>query len=964
MRFFSLSILLAAFCKYNFFRATVHVFRCLNMSFLSAGKTGRVRHLSLDPRGYISLRLALTLIFIALISLPFAVNLSVNFPRVLTIIESAGRKAAISSLRESYFVINKKIVQREESIRLLSEVPGIRDILSGSSSTVPTDILSNRLTGLLKRWFKNQSDVRDVVLFCPDGCEKFKMVRTPSKELKRVATENLGCKRAVARQFKQWNQRRKDPFIVIVENILKYQNGFHSHEPAARIATAVTDCKGRKIGFASVAIDLADLLQRAHFDFLATGSGVFINWSEFHSRDHEHKPGDLFRRFPGLEKVIKEGREAVVKDINGVETAWFPILAYAGPAENLWAGRPVDESQIEDLKKMIILRVAVVTSTALVVILFLVFWLSARIDTCRRELRDALKKLLIDKEPVRLDWKGPVELESLARDMNEMFEKFVSTDLKRREAIARLSDLSSRMRMILDNAAEGIIEINPNNEITFVNRAACKILGFSREELLGNDLHSIIHYMKEDRSQYPEDDCPFCRAIKDGNYHVFKEDVFWKQDGTPLYVEYVTAPVRDSHGKVTGLVMCLRDTSSRKAVEEKAKTFQDQLRQAQKMEAVGTLAGGVAHDFNNLLTAIRGYAELLEMDVGDNPSAARQLTSIREAADRAAALVKQLLAFSRKQVAEKRIIDVNDLLVEQHKMLRRLIGEDVDLEIGTTAEKAAVFADPNMLAQVIMNMVVNARDAMADSSKKRIAISIEKMVLTPEETAETAGRRPGTYVVISISDTGSGIDEQLVERIFDPFFTTKDSDKGTGLGLAVAYGIVEQHQGWIECLSAPGAGTTFKIYLPENYSSADSFQFKRGVSLDREMDSLKQIGRGLTALLLEDDPLVLGITRDMLKALGFNVVSASNMQEAVYLMDRIGQDIGLVISDVVLPDGNGIDFVESILKKRKDIPVLLLSGYMDEKLHMERIRSRKISFLPKPFRINDLQDAVSRILWQ
>jgi len=908
------------------------------------------------------LRTALLLIFMALVILPFAANLSINFQKVLNIIEVAARKEAISTLRESYFALNKKIVQRQESVRLLCGVTGIKDLLSGQRSSFPMNVLSSRLSGLLKEWFDDQNDVREVMVFDLAGNVKFKMVRSAQNGLERAGEAWLGQEEAIVREYRLGDVAGGNNFIIIVENVVKFQDDYHSHEPCAKIAAVVTDFKGQVVGFASVLVDIASLLKRAHFDFLATGSGLFIKWSIPHTGYHQHNPGDLFKVFPELKKVFETGRAAVLADANGTETAWFPILADARPGQDLWAGQAVDETLVVNLKNMIVTRIAVVTGIAVGIILLLAVWLSARIDRHRSELKNALESLLLGKGMVKLRWKGPAEIQSLAKDLNELFEKFIQNDIKRREAMDRLSELSSRMRMILDNAAEGIIEINSRNEITFVNRAACRILGFSREELQGNDLHSIIHYMKEDRSQYPEEDCPFCKAIQEGKYDISKEEVFWKRDGTPVSVEYVTAPVRDQEGKVTGLVMCLRDISSRKAAEDKARAFEDQLRQAQKMEAVGTLAGGVAHDFNNLLTAIRGYTELLELDLKDDPRALQQLGSIRESADRAAALVRQLLAFSRKQVAEKKITDVNALLVEQQKMLRLLIGEDMELDIKTAPGKATVFADPNMLAQVIMNMVVNARDAMLDSPAKKITISVEKTVLSSEETAGKPDMRPGSYVVISISDTGAGIEDSLLEKIFDPFFTTKGMDKGTGLGLAVAYGIIEQHNGWITCLSTPGAGTTFRIFLPGQDTARDSCRIEKGGPATGKREIMEQVGHGITAFILEDDPLVQGITRDMLKALGFNVVSASSVQEASYLMDRIGQDIGLVVSDVVLPDGNGIDFIESVLKSRKDLPVLLLSGYMDEKVHMERIRNGEIPFLAKPFRIGDLQEAVARLV--
>jgi len=641
--------------------------------------------------------------------------------------------------------------------------------------------------------------------------------------------------------------------------------------------------------------------------------------------------------------------------------AWFPILTNTRSDQSLWVGRPVDLSKVTEVRSMIFNRVAVTSLAALALVLFLVARYSRALDRYRQELVSALRKVLLGQGRVELDWKRPPEMAELARNLNQLFEKFIENDQKRQEALRELSDLTEKMRLILDNAAEGIIEVNRENEITFVNQAACTILGFTRQELMGNDLHSVIHYMKEDRSQFPREDCPFCRAWEEGQFHIFKEDTFWTRNGRPVSVEYVTAPVKDHDGRIKGLVMCLRDVSAKKEAEEKARIYQEQLRQAQKMEAIGTLAGGVAHDFNNLLTAIRGYGELLEMSLEGNEDALKQLKSIQKAADRAASLVRQLLAFSRKQVAEKRPVDLNRLVEDQQRMLKRLIGEDIELEIKPCEEKALVHADPNMLAQVIMNMVVNARDALDQDGRRKISIQVDRKILMPEKSAENPEGRSGYFAVLTISDTGCGMDDEIRQKIFDPFFTTKEVGKGTGLGLAVAYGIVEQHGGWIYCQSKPGEGTVFKVFLPEYDPSAEMEQDK---DLDTSLSPGRpaQIGRGRTVFVLEDDPMVLEISREMLDALGFQVISAATIEEARKVLEQEGERISLVLSDVVLPDGNGVEFVEGLMERFPRLPVLLVSGYVDERLHIEKIRGREIPFLSKPFTVKDLEEAVARLL--
>ncbi len=918
------------------------------------------RNAVFNVQGHVSLKVGLLLTLMAMALLPIVANLSINLPKVISIIESAQRHECIASLRESYFDFNKKIVQRQESVRLLSGVPGIRDYLSGHSADFSQPALDHRLEMLLKMWFDQEKDIISVSLLDPSGQEKLKLVRTKSGHMKRVPSYRLGWDRQIAADK---SNQDTSPFIIQIRDIIKDQEGIHSHEPVAKIAAVVRSYSGSIVGFGCISVDISSLLIQSHFDFLATGSGQFIRRFGPETERHKHLPGDLFLRFPGMKEAINSGRPAVLRDNLGGEVAWFPILPNKHPDQNLWAGRHVSESLATGIKVTILTRVTIVSSIALIIVMLIVLRYSSKIEQYRRELVEALQSLLLGQGPVELKWQKPVEIKQLADDLNELFRKFIENELKRKEAIAKLSDLNTRMRMILDNAAEGIIEINTENEITFVNRAACTILGFAREELLGNDLHSILHFMKKDRSQYPEENCPFCQALKKGQHHLFKEDVFLTRNHNLIHVEYVTAPIKDHEGKITGLVVCLRDVSARKTAEEKARLFQDQLRQAQKMEAIGTLAGGVAHDFNNLLTAIRGYAELIELDLKDNKQALLQLKNIKQAADRAATLVRQLLAFSRKQVANKRVIDINELVVEQHKMLQRLIGEDVKLEISHWPEKALVLADPNMLAQVIMNMVVNARDAMTESKVKKIQITVKEAIITSNDPTKKQGLKPGRYWALSIADSGMGIHEHFIARIFDPFFTTKDMDKGTGLGLSVAYGIIEQHQGWIHCQSEFGKGTTFTIFLPE-YKQDDKRETisKTGKDILNNHVSPERIGMGLTAFVLEDDPMVLNIICDMLDTMGFKVISAASLQEANYLIERVEQELSLIVSDIILPDGNGIDFVESILDKEPDAPVLLLSGYMDEKLHIEKIRKLGAPFLAKPFKVSELYWAISKIL--
>jgi PAS domain S-box-containing protein len=703
---------------------------------MDRNKDGKI--LARDCLGHLSFRLGLIFILMSFAVIPIVANLGINLPKILSVLEESQREISLFNLKENYYALDRKIVQRQESIRLLTDVPGVRDILKGKSPAFSRSAVERRLSGLMRNWFQGQSDVRSVTLYDLEGSERFKLERDDGHEaLVRVPDNRLSSDRQIVDGLAWITKETKNSFVVMVQDIIKFHDHLHSHNPLIRVGAPVRDLDGRILGMGVVDIDISNFLSMLKFDLLATGAGLLMDWSVPHdSTAHEHHEGDLFKLFPGMKEAVKAGRPVVVKDIHGVDVAWFPILSNTRRDQNLWVGRPVDLSKVANVRSMIFSRVAVTSLAALALVLLLVARYSRALDRYRQELVSTLRKVLLGQGLIKLDWKRPPEMAELAGDLNQLFEKFIENDKKRQEALRELSDLSEKMRLILDNAAEGIIEVNRKNEITFVNQAACTILGFTRQELMGNDLHSVIHYMKEDRSQFPREDCPFCKALEEGNFNLFKEDIFWTRNGRPLNVEYVTAPVKDHDGRIKGLVMCLRDVSAKKEAEEKARIYQEQLRQAQKMEAIGTLAGGVAHDFNNLLTAIRGYSELLAMSLEGNEAALNQLKSIQKAADRAASLVRQLLAFSRKQVAEKRPVDLNQLVEDQQRMLKRLIGEDIELEIKPCEEKTLVHADPNMLAQVIMNMVVNARDALDKEYRRKISIQVDRRILLPEKSAE------------------------------------------------------------------------------------------------------------------------------------------------------------------------------------------------------------------------------------
>jgi len=408
--------------------------------------------------------------------------------------------------------------------------------------------------------------------------------------------------------------------------------------------------------------------------------------------------------------------------------------------------------------------------------------------------------------------------------------------------------------------------------------------------------------------------------------------------------------VRDASGAIVSYVCAARDVTRERELE-------DQLRQSQKMEAVGQLAGGIAHDFNNLLTAIMGNSELLLARMEKEDPRRIDLEEIRKAGARAASLTRQLLAFSRRQVMEPVMLDMNSVVESVAKMIERLIGEQVELSTSLDADLGQVHADPGQIEHVIINLAVNARDAMPDGG--RLLIETANAVLDEAYVSSHAPVQPGSYVMLAISDTGVGMDEATCARVFEPFFTTKESGKGTGLGLSTVYGIVKQSNGYIWVYSEPGQGTTLKIYLPrvEEHEPLARPRARRAA----ERAPLERNGKE-TGLVVEDDDAVRTVVRRTLEGSGYTVVEARDVREATRLASEYEGPIDFLITDLIMPEMSGRDLARRVAQLRPDVRVLYMSGYSDNAVLRQGMLSPDMQFLAKPFTRESLLDKVREIL--
>jgi two-component system cell cycle sensor histidine kinase/response regulator CckA len=506
----------------------------------------------------------------------------------------------------------------------------------------------------------------------------------------------------------------------------------------------------------------------------------------------------------------------------------------------------------------------------------------------------------------------------------------VEDTTERRRAHEALLESERRYRELFENANDMVFTLDLDGRITAINRAGERITGFPREELLGRPVSDLL----APGSEPWQTDTPF------------QESTIEAKDGRRVAVELASRIMDDGSGAV-GVQGIARDVSDRRELEE-------QLRQAQKMEAVGQLAGGVAHDFNNLLTAIIGYGEVARARSEPDGKLRESIEQIALAAERATGLTRQLLAFSRKQILQPKVLKLDELVSEMDPMLRRLI--DADVEIVTTYRSGLgwVQADPGQLSQVLVNLVVNARDAMPAGG--RITIETENADVE-EPTASGAGGEPGRYVVLSVTDTGEGMGDEVKARLFEPFFTTKEQGKGTGLGLATTYGIVRQSGGFITVESEPGQGAAFRVYLPRHEVEADDAEVVE--------DAPAPVLRGSeTVLLVEDEDIVRGLVTEILETAGYTVLGAADGNEALELAERYQGPIHLLLTDVVMPKMSGRDLAERLIAAHGETKVLYTSGYTDTAIVDRGVLQPGTEFLQKPFSFAALTQKVRHVLDQ
>jgi two-component system cell cycle sensor histidine kinase/response regulator CckA len=518
------------------------------------------------------------------------------------------------------------------------------------------------------------------------------------------------------------------------------------------------------------------------------------------------------------------------------------------------------------------------------------------------------------------------------------------TERKQVEEALRKSEV--RFQELFDEAPVGYHEVNTEGRITQINQTELTMLGYTLEEMLGQPVWKFI---VEEESQK----ILMAKIIGGTPPGRQFERTYRRKDGTMLPVLIEDRILQDVEGRITGIRSTIQDITDRKRAEEEMRVLEEQFRQSQKMEAVGRLGGGIAHDFNNLLTVIKGYSQLSLLDLKESDPLWGNIQEIQKATQRATDLTRQLLAFSRRQILDLKVLDMNTLLRDLDKMLRRIIGEDIELVTLLSGDLGRVKIDPGQIEQVIFNLAVNARDAMPSGGK--LLIETTNVELDKEYAKAHIGVVPGRYVKLSVSDTGIGMSQEVREKVFEPFFTTKDKGKGTGLGLSTVYGIVKQSGGNIWVYSEPGHGTTFKIYLPKVEEELDTLHGR---------DETEFSPRGSeTVLLVEDEQEVRLLAHRLLSQQGYRVLEATNGVEALHVaQEQGGEKIHLLFTDVVMPQMGGKELADQLKILRPDIKVLYTSGYTDNAIVHQGVLNPGTHFLQKPFSLKTLSHKVREVL--
>ena len=894
----------------------------------------------------LSFKIVLFLVVLAIGLLPLLCIVSLNLPTVLTKFAELKENEHINQMDTQTHAFSLYLHRIEEDMRIIGQLPGTRSsVFSLSLQHAPTDVVKKQLPLLMDSLFYDQS-LEELAIIDSSAHVKY-IWNNPLARAQSGVFDQTSSAGLINLWLEEARERKVgEVFVASLQSETIFAGERHEHDPKILLATPLVDMHGVFNGLAVGKFFLFDQQKKpVPFDLMINGVGtVLYDQSAPQHRQVEgigHSPQQktILPLFPELIKATPETRYMFCSNSQGEKMLFWQVLPDSHREHSLWIAATTDTSVFDQWVHSFILRFIAFVSLLICAAFTVAVFIARKTDRARTELIDGVTDLVQQQKPIDLDWTRPREVADLGLELRTLSTTFL-------DAENELLSQASFIRGVFDGIQDGVAVIDKDFVVVDTN-ATLKRWRSEQEPLTAKNCYQVFRLQDSLCSS-----CPSKRAMAEKTLQRDEFSVL-ENDGCERWYEVSAYPIFDDKGQVASVVEFFRDITEKKKAMEEKQSLEQQLAFAQKMESIGTLAGGVAHDFNNMLSAINGYAELSLMKMAADDPYYDAMDAILRSGKRAARITRQLLAFSRKQVIQLESMDLNEEIDETRKMLKRLLGEHIEVIVHAGVGLWPVKADRTQIGQVLINLAVNARDAMETGGTLTIETANQRLDGKYNQTHHELPA--GDYVLVTVSDTGHGMSKETMAHIFEPFFTTKEKDKGTGLGLATSYGIIRQHGGSVHVYSEPGQGTAFKIYLPR-------LVHQEQVEPRLETAAVEQATIGSeTILLVEDDAMVRSICVDILKGQGYTILEAENGQDALQVLDRYPGTIDLLLTDVVMPKMGGTELAEKIRTLAPNIRVIFMSGYTENAIVHQGILKDGINFIHKPLTPDTLTSIVRKV---
>lgn len=883
----------------------------------------------------------------AIALMPLLCALSLTLPEMTQKFSELMESEHVNQMEKQIHDFELLLRRYEEAMRIIGQLPGTRSMVSTAPLRhAPSDVLTRQLTEFMGNWFDNQ-DLQALVIIKSNYQVEY-LWQNP------LARTQPGMFTPVTRAglITLWNEKAREQragkvFIASLDSETIPSGEQHEHNPKILLAVPLVDRQGQ---FGGLAIGKFFLFNREErhlpFDLMINGVGtVLYDRSALQHLHvgilgHHHQQKTILPSYPDLIKAGPDTRHLFSSGTEEEKVLFWQIFPDKERERSLWVAKVIDTSVLDKWVYAFILRFLVFVSLLIFGAFAVAAFIARKTDRARAQLIDGVTGLVRQQKPIDLHWRWPREMAGLGKELHALSIKFLETE-------GELHSQARFIRGVFDGIQDGVAVINMDFVVVDTNET----LQRWRSELAPLTAKSCYEVFRLRDSPCPS--CPSKRAMEEKTIQREEFSVV-ERGGREKWYEVSAYPLFDEEGLVVSVVEFFRDITEKKQGEKEKQSLEQQLAFAQKMESIGTLAGGVAHDFNNMLSAINGYAELSLMNMAEDDPHKKAMDAILVSGKRAAQITQQLLAFSRKQIIQLESMDLNVEIKETQKIFKRLLGEHIEVVVHAGPGLWPVKADRTQISQVLINMAVNARDAMEEGGT--LTIETKNIKLAADYAQTQHDHSSGDYVLLSVSDTGQGMSKETMAHIFEPFFTTKEKSKGTGLGLSTSYGIIRQHGGSIHVYSEPGQGTIFKIYLPRLVDQAEASPH------DESGKNTETTGGSETILLVEDDPLVRAICVDILIDLGYTILEAEDGQDGLQVFDRYHGTIDLLLTDVVMPRMGGTKLAEKIRQRAPETRVLFMSGYMENSIaHHGVLKEEDIHFMHKPISPDILASTIRKV---